>query len=271
MIDRIFIVGYYHLLSTVLGDHMKKILIIDDDKELLASTSKLLKNYSYEVVMAADGRTGLDMALTEKPDLILLDWMMPEYNGLDFMNDFEKQDNYVTPVIFVTAMGDGINTDNYEVDALNSGAVKYISKPYNAAVLLSSIKSLLRIPKAENNDVSGDTQRHIYNDGELIIDHNQKQAFRYDESLKLTSKEFELLAYLEKNAGVVIPREDLLHNVWQYDFFGDVRTVDVTIRRTREKIEIVDMSDASNASQYQNQYKYIKTRRGIGYYFPKQA
>lgn len=250
---------------------MKKILIIDDDKELLASTSKLLKNYSYDVVTAPDGRTGLDKALSENPDLILLDWMMPEYNGLDFMNDFEKQDNYKTPVIFVTAMGEGINTDNYEVDALNSGAVKYISKPYNAAVLLSSIKSFLRIPKSDVNDTNGDSQRHIYNDGELIIDHNQKQAFRFDESLKLTSKEFELLAYLEKNAGVVIPREDLLHNVWQYDFFGDVRTVDVTIRRTREKIELIDPNGEDNSAQYQNQYKYIKTRRGIGYYFPKQV
>ncbi|MCQ2533445.1 MAG: response regulator transcription factor [Clostridia bacterium] len=250
---------------------MKKILIIDDDKELLASTSKLLKNYSYDVITAADGRTGLTKALSENPDLILLDWMMPEYNGLDFMNDFEKQDNYKTPVIFVTAMGEGINTDNYEVDALNSGAVKYISKPYNAAVLLSSIKSFLRIPKADISDSTGDSQRHIYNDGELIIDHNQKQAFRFDESLKLTSKEFELLAYLEKNAGVVIPREDLLHNVWQYDFFGDVRTVDVTIRRTREKIELIDPNSEENSAQYQNQYKYIKTRRGIGYYFPKQV
>lgn len=250
---------------------MKKILIIDDDRELLDSTSKLLRNYSYDVIVAPDGRTGLTKALNENPDLILLDWMMPEYNGLDFMNDFEKVDNYSTPVIFVTAMGEGINTDNYEVDALNSGAVKYISKPYNAAVLLSSIKSFLRIPKVDPIDAGTDSQRHVYNDGELIIDHNQKQAFRFEESLKLTSKEFELLAYLEKNSGVVIPREDLLHNVWQYDFFGDVRTVDVTIRRTREKIEVVDLSDEENLSQYQNQYKYIKTRRGIGYYFPKQV
>lgn len=236
---------------------MSKILIVDDEKDIIDSIVDVLKPYSYEIITSTDPRDGYRMATELKPDLIILDWMMPEYNGLQFAEDFRAA-KYGTPIIMLTAVG---NKDDYQVDALRAGVDDYIAKPFSTSVLVARIKSQLRRSSynAESSSTKVDSgNRHIYCDGELIIDFDAMQAYRNDVSCDLTNREFQLLKYLESNAGRVCKRSELLNKVWEYDYLGDERTVDVTVRRTREKIE-----------PDQQKFKYILTRRGSGYSFPK--
>ncbi|MBO4637365.1 MAG: response regulator transcription factor, partial [Clostridiales bacterium] len=146
------------------------------------------------------------------------------------------------------------------IEALRRGADDYMSKPFDPALLVEKVKTLLKrssTPAASTDD-SASGNKHVYCDGELVIDNDAMQVFVNGESCDLTSNEFKLVQYLETNAGRVCSRDELLSKVWNYAFSGDVRTVDVTVRRTRKKIE-----------PFQPKYKYILTRRGSGYYFPK--
>ncbi|SCW54306.1 two-component system, OmpR family, response regulator VicR [Ruminococcaceae bacterium YRB3002] len=236
---------------------MAKILIVDDDPSIVTTTADTMSSYSFDMLTATDGREGFKLAVSEHPDVIILDWMMPNYNGLQFMQDYRAQ-GYTTPIICLTAKGD---LPEYKVEALRDGADSYINKPYNVSVLIETVRSLLRRAgyDVESAAKSGpSSNRHIYSDGELIIDCDAMQAFKYEESCNLTNREFQLLQYLEDNKGRVCARAELLQQVWKYDFLGDERTVDVTIKRTRQKIE----PDQKN-------FKYILTRRGFGYFFPK--
>ena len=213
---------------------MAKILIVDDDASIVSAIADNLRTYSFDTITATDSREGFKAAVAEKPDVIILDWMMPGYNGLQFMQDFRAQ---------------------------GFGADYFMSKPYNPSVLIETVRTLMR-RSGYDSDASVKTgtgaNRHIYSDGELIIDCDAMQAFKHEESCNLTNREFQLLQYLEENKGRVCPRPELLKQVWKYDFLGDERTVDVTIKRTRQKIE----PDQKN-------FKYILTRRGFGYFFPK--
>ena len=235
---------------------MPKILIVDDEPEIVASVSDVLSSFGFDTVCATDGRSGLAIAESEKPDLIILDWMMPEYSGLDFTNDFRAMGK-LTPILFLTARGD---LPVYEIEVLRRGADDYMSKPFDPTLLVERVKNLLKrsksvsAPSAEEDASS----KHVYCDGELVIDTDAMQVYVNGESCDLTSNEFKLVQYLENNAGRVCSRDELLSKVWNYAFSGDVRTVDVTVRRTRKKIE-----------PNQPKYKYILTRRGSGYYFPK--
>ena len=181
--------------------------------------------------------------------------MMPQYNGLQFLQDFRAQ-GYRTPIIFLTGKGD---LPEYQVEALRDGADQFMSKPYNTTVLVETIRTLLRRSSYESSETrsTDSSNKHVYSDGELIIDGDAMQAYNHDVSCDLTNREFQLLQYLETNAGRVCSRSELLKQVWKYDFLGDERTVDVTVKRTRQKIE----PDQKN-------FKYIMTRRGFGYFFP---
>ena len=230
---------------------MSKILIVDDDPAVLSSTTDMLRAFSFDVITASDGRKGYELATTQAPDVIVLDWMMPGYSGMQFITDFRKQ-GFQTPVLFLTAKSEHAD----QIEALRAVADDYISKPYDASILRERVRAMLR--RAEYNSKKSDSvgNRHEYCGGELIIDGDQMQAFKHDESCDLTNREFQLLQYLEQNCGRVCTRSELLKQVWKFDFLGDERTVDVTIKRTRQKIE----PDQKN-------FKYILTRRGFGYFF----
>lgn len=237
---------------------MSKILIVDDEQDIVDSIIDVLSSFGYETIYSTDGREGYKMATELNPDLIILDWMMKDYNGHQFAEDF-RANGFNTPIIMVTARGDSAD---YQVEALRIGVDDYISKPFVPGVLVARVKALLRRSSynadSVNNKNVSNSNRHVYCDGELIIDFDAMQAFRYDKSCDLTNREFQLLKYLESNAGRVCKRSELLNKVWEYDYLGDERTVDVTVRRTREKIE-----------PDQQKFKYILTRRGSGYSFPK--
>ncbi|MCR5489999.1 MAG: response regulator transcription factor [Saccharofermentans sp.] len=231
---------------------MSKILIIDDDPAVLSSTTDMLRAFSFDVITAEDGRKGYEMATTLSPDVIVLDWMMPGYSGMQFISDFRAQ-GYKTPVLFLTAK----NEDSDQIEALRAGADDYIPKPFKASVLRERVRAMIRRSEYNSKKIESAGNRHEYCGGELIIDGDQMQAFKHDESCDLTNREFQLLQYLEQNCGRVCSRSELLKQVWKFDFLGDERTVDVTIKRTRQKIE----PDQKN-------FKYILTRRGFGYFFP---
>ena len=237
---------------------MAKILIVDDEQAIVDSIVDVLSSFGFETVSSTDGREGLKMATELNPDLIILDWMMKDYNGLQFTEDFRNA-GFNTPIIFLTAKG---NEPDYQVEALRMGADDYLAKPFVPGVLIARVKAHLRRASYSSDSDSSkkhtDENRHVYCGGELIIDFDAMQAFRYETSCDLTNREFQLLKYLESNAGRVCKRSELLNKVWEYDYLGDERTVDVTVRRTREKIE-----------PDQSKFKYILTRRGSGYSFPK--
>lgn len=235
---------------------MAKILIVDDEPEILESVSDIFSSFDFDTISADNGITGLKMAEEQSPDLIILDWMMKDYNGIDFTRDFREK-GYNTPILFLTARGD---LPVFEIEALRRGADDYMSKPFDPALLVERVKNLLKRSQATSAPAA-DTEagnKHVYCGGELVIDNDAMQVFVNGESCDLTSNEFKLVQYLENNAGRVCSRDELLSKVWNYAFSGDVRTVDVTVRRTRKKIE-----------PFQPKYKYILTRRGSGYYFPK--
>ncbi len=234
---------------------MAKILIVDDEQQIVSSVSELLRSFGFETISATDAKDGYKKAMEQHPDLIVLDWMMPEYNGIDFTKDL-RAGGYDTPILFLTGIG-GYST--FEIEALRQGADDYMNKPFDPTLLVERIKTLLKRSKARTSDSKNDSSKHVYNNGELVIDYDAMQVLIDGNSCDLTSNEFKLVQYLEQNAGRVCSRDELLSKVWNYAFSGDVRTVDVTVRRTRKKIE-----------PNQTNYKYILTRRGSGYYFPKE-
>ena len=231
---------------------MSKILIVDDDLNVLNSTADMLRAFSFEVLTASDGRKGYELATTQSPDVIVLDWMMPGYSGMQFFADLRKH-VFQTPVLLLNDKSELPD----EVEALRAGADDYISKPFDAQKLRERLRAMIRRSEysSKKNETAGN--RHEYCGGELIIDGDVMQAFKHEESCDLTNREFQLLQYLEQNCGRVCSRSELLKQVWKFDFLGDERTVDVTIKRTRQKIE----PDQKN-------FKYILTRRGFGYFFP---
>ena len=232
---------------------MAKILIIDDDRAVVDSTADMLKSFEFNVITATDGKKGFELADLERPDVIILDWMMPGYSGMQFIKDYRDQ-GYKTPVLFLTGKGD---LPLYQIEALSAGADSYLSKGSDPGVLIERIRAMIRRSEYSQSGKKGASKRHEYCDGELIIDGDVMQAFKHEESCDLTNREFQLLQYLEENKGRVCSRSELLKQVWKFDFLGDERTVDVTIKRTRQKIE----PDQKN-------FKYIVTRRGFGYFFP---
>ncbi len=225
----------------------KKILLVDDEKNLTEILAFNLKKEGYEVLCAYDGEAGLQYALKESPDLVVLDVMMPKMDGFEVCKKIREK--YTMPIIMLTAR-DG------EVDivlGLELGADDYVTKPFGTRELMARIKANLR--KKESKQETG-ASANSYSYKELEIDFDRYQVKRRDEIIEITLREFELLKFLATQKSQIFSREVLLEKVWGYEYFGDVRTVDVTIRRLREKIE----DDASNP-------QYILTKRGVGYYF----
>lgn len=227
---------------------MKKVLVVDDEKPISDIIKFNLEKEGFEVVVAYDGEEALEKVESETPDLILLDLMLPKFDGLEVCREVRKK--FDMPIIMATAKDQEID----KVLGLELGADDYVTKPFSNRELVARVKANLRrhsaIQSEENQPQNADIEV-----GNLTIHPDAYVVSKNGETLDLTHREFELLYYLARHLGQVMTREDLLETVWGYDYFGDVRTVDVTIRRLREKIE--DNPSHPN---------FIVTRRGVGYY-----
>lgn len=225
-----------------------KILVVDDESTIVNIISFNLKKEGYEVITAEDGEKALSLALGENPDLILLDIMMPKMDGYEVCRKVRQKSN--VPIIMLTARADEVD----KVIGLEMGADDYVTKPFGNRELMARVKAHLRrtdaLTGAEEN--SGNVQTF----GEITIDFDRYEVKKRGKIINLTLREYELLKFLAVQKNQIFTREALLEKVWGYEYFGDVRAVDVTIRRLREKIE----DDAGKP-------RFIITKRGIGYYF----
>lgn len=231
---------------------MKKILVVDDEKPISDIIKFNLTKEGFETVTAFDGREAITKFEEENPDLIILDLMLPELDGLEVAKEVRKTSHI--PIIMLSAK----DSEFDKVIGLEIGADDYVTKPFSNRELLARVKAHLRRTEniesavAEENASSSNSEITI---GDLKILPDAFVAQKRGEDIELTHREFELLHHLATHMGQVMTREYLLETVWGYDYFGDVRTVDVTIRRLREKIE-----DTPSRPEY------ILTRRGVGYY-----
>lgn len=227
---------------------MKKILVVDDEKPISEIVKFNLTKEGYEVFTAFDGEEALEKVEEVNPDLILLDLMLPKKDGLEVAREVRK--THEMPIIMVTAKDSEID----KVLGLELGADDYVTKPFSNRELVARVKANLRrggqAPKEEETTTQSDLTI-----GDLTIHPDAYMVTKRGQTIELTHREFELLHYLAKHIGQVMTREHLLQTVWGYDYFGDVRTVDVTVRRLREKIE----DNPSHPT-------YLVTRRGVGYY-----
>lgn len=224
----------------------KKILVIEDEKPILNIIKFNLKKEGFEVYEAQDGQEGIDKALKLSPDLILLDIMLPKKDGFTVCRELRQK--IATPILMLTAREEEVD----KVLGLELGADDYITKPFSPRELIARVKAHLRrhIPEKLNQE------NVILDFGKLKINVDRYEAAKDSKALDLTLREFELLKFLATQPGQIFSRESLLEKVWGYEYYGDVRTVDVTVRRLREKVE----GDSSEP-------EYILTKRGVGYYF----
>lgn len=224
-----------------------KILVVDDEQPIADILKFNLEKEGYAVTCAYDGGRAVELALSEDHDLILLDLMLPVKDGLDVCREVRARKN--TPIIMLTAKDSEVD----KVLGLEMGADDYVTKPFSTRELLARVKAHLRRTAAatQSQEQSGPQGLRIHG---LQIDPEMFLVYKNGEVLDLTHREFELVYYMARNCGKVMTREHLLQAVWGYDYYGDVRTVDVTIRRLREKLE----DDPSRP-------EYITTRRGLGY------
>ena len=246
-----------------LNDYKKKILIVDDEKMITNLLTHNLTKEGYNVVEANDGLEAIEMAQNEKPDLMLLDIMLPKVDGLTVCKRVKNMMNI--PILMVTAKDEELD----KIVGLELGADDYITKPFSIRELLARVKANLRkadvIANATYEDeAQQETQSeegqeikrtNILKVGVLTLDLDRFEVMINEKRVDLTIREFEVLKFLATEPGQVITRETLLEKVWGYEYYGDIRTVDVTVRRIREKIE----KDTSNP-------KILITKRGVGYY-----
>ncbi len=222
-----------------------KILAVDDEKLLVKGLKYNLEQEGYQVITAFDGEEAVRLAHDESVDLILLDVMLPKMDGLTACRAIREFSN--VPIIMLTAKSEDID----KILGLEYGADDYITKPFNIREVISRIKAILR----RVNPTPKQNQSMLIS-GDITLDYNFRRAIVKEKTIELTSKEFDLLELFIKNPGKVYTRENLLDIAWGFDYLGDVRTVDVHIRRLREKIE-------PNSAEPD----YIRTKWGVGYYY----
>ncbi|ODG90723.1 MULTISPECIES: response regulator transcription factor [Bacillaceae] len=226
-----------------------KILVVDDEEHILTLIKFNLEQAGFQVVTATDGDEGLQKAVEEKPELIVLDLMLPKKDGMEVCKELRLQRN-TTPILMVTAKDDEFD----KVLGLELGADDYMTKPFSPREVVARVKAILRRSKITETPVQSNDDADTLIIADLKILPEYYEAYFQGEKLELTPKEFELLLYLTKNKGRVLTRDQLLSAVWNYDFAGDTRIVDVHISHLREKIELDSKKPV-----------YIKTIRGLGY------
>lgn len=226
----------------------KKVLVVDDEKLIVKGIRFSLEQDGMQVDCAYDGQEAIDLATNNKYDIILLDVMLPIYDGFEVCQQIREFSD--VPIIMLTAKGDDMD----KILGLEYGADDYITKPFNILEVKARIKAIIR--RSSSKEQTEVQKTYSYNG--LSIDLDSRRGYINDEEVNLTAKEFDLLELLMLHPNKVYSREELLNTVWGYDYPGDVRTVDVHIRRLREKIE----DTPSNP-------KYIHTKWGVGYYFQK--
>ena len=224
-----------------------KILVVDDEDLLVKGIRFNLQNDGYEVVTGSNGLEAIERARTDNPDLIILDVMMPEMDGLTACGKIREFSN--VPIILLTAK----TTDMDKLMGFDQGADDYLTKPFNILELKARIRALLR--RAGKQDKESTQMLEI---GSISLDLDARNAYKNGELAELTAKEFDVIEFLMRNANRVYSREALLDTIWAYEYRSDIRTVDVHIRRLREKLE-------ENPADPQ----YILTKWGVGYYFRK--
>ncbi|MDR2163033.1 MAG: response regulator transcription factor [Clostridiales Family XIII bacterium] len=229
----------------------KKVLIIEDEKNISDIVKLNLTKEGFNVDTAFDGQEGLDKALGTDPDLVLLDVMLPSIDGFEVCRKVREKSN--VPIIMLTAKEEEVD----KVLGLELGADDYITKPFGLRELIARIKANIR-RTVMAGDIGQTPSSNTTDYGNLTIDGDRYEVRKNGKPLELTLREFELLRYLAEHEDKVFSREQLLEDVWGYEYYGDIRTVDVTVRRLREKLE----DDSSDP-------KYILTKRGIGYYFKR--
>ena len=223
------------------------ILIVDDEKPIADILKVNLTKNGYRVTEAYDGDEAVKKALSEDPDLVLLDVMLPGQDGFTVLKKIREKSS--VPVIMLTARDEEVD----KILGLELGADDYITKPFSLRELMARVKANLRRTKLSSGD-GGEKAKITF--GDITIDLEKYEVIKRGNPVELTYREFELLKFLASRKGKIFSRETLLNKVWDYEFYGDVRTVDVTIRRLREKIE-------DNPSMP----TYIMTKRGVGYFF----
>ncbi|WOV89162.1 response regulator transcription factor [Sporosarcina oncorhynchi] len=230
-----------------------KILIVDDEQPIRTLLDYNLKQSNYETIMAADGEEAIRIVESDNPDLILLDLMLPIMDGVEVCK-LLRQRNINTPIIMLTAKGE--ETD--KVIGLEIGADDYMTKPFSPREVIARVKAVLRRTgdRVDNATMNG----QVLTSGLLTVHPEQYEVRFKGESLDFTPKEFELLVYFMQNKNRVLTRDQLLSAVWNYDFAGDTRIVDVHVSHLREKIE-----------ENTRKPDYIKTVRGIGYKFEEKS
>lgn len=235
--------------NILLDNNKKTILAVDDESSILDLLKFNLEKEGFNFISAEDGEEGINKVLNEKPDLLLLDVMIPKMDGLSVCKKI-RQENINIPIIMLSARGEEID----KVLGLEIGADDYITKPFSPREVIARIKANLR--KFDKNKSAEEEQKNQIAVGSLILDLDKFEAIvRGTTVTDLTRREFEVLKFLAQKPGQIVTRETLLEKVWGYDYYGDIRTVDVTVRRIREKIE----KNTSNP-------KIIITKRGVGYY-----
>lgn len=237
-------------------DNQKTILIVDDEQPIVDILVYNLNKEGYKTLEANDGLAAVDIALDKKPDLILLDIMLPKMDGLTVCKKIRTK--YNMPILMLTAKDEEID----KILGLELGADDYITKPFSVRELMARIKANLRKSEIseeynKNTGIMNDTNKIVI--GDLTLDLDKIEAKVKDEIINLTLREFEVLKYLALQSGQVVTREKLLETVWGYEYYGDIRTVDVTVRRIRGKIEKLN-----------NAPKILATKRGVGYYIKTQ-
>lgn len=227
----------------------KRILIVDDERPIVDILKFNLEKEGFTTTVAYDGEEAINTAIAVKPDLILLDLMLPKIDGFNVCKEIRK--HLVCPIIMLTAKEEVVD----KIIGLELGADDYMTKPFSIREVIARVKANLRthvLPGEEDDKKSSKNKMKIK---DMVIDPERYIAIIGDKTIDLTIKEFELLKMLSSAPNQVFTREQILRGVWGYDFYGDARTVDVTVRRLREKIE-------KNSADPQ----YVQTKRGMGYY-----